>query len=95
MAKTNLAVFSNGTGDTESLKTDTDSGSSISSLFAALLNSNSATYSVSPLCILKADRLSFFNNFVRVDTVSIANVLTLINRVNSKFLKSSKNLRKS
>ena len=69
VAKTNLTVFSNGTGDAESLKTDTDSGSSISSLCATLLNSDSTAYGVSPDSVFEANGLSSANDLIAVDTL--------------------------
>ena len=76
MTKTNLSVISNRTGDAECLKTDTDSGSSISSLNATLLDSDSATYCVSPNSVFKADGLSFSNDFIAVNTLSKSDFLT-------------------
>ena len=70
MTDTNLTVVSYRTRDTECLQTDTDSFSSFSSVCAVLLKSDSSTYYISPFCIFKADRLSFFTRFIRIKSGS-------------------------
>ncbi len=77
VTQANLTVFSNRAGDAERLKTDTDCSSSVSSLNTALLDSNSAAYSVSPNCVFKADRLSFSYDLIAVDTLSKCDFLAL------------------
>ena len=93
MAKTNLSVLSNRAGDTESLKTDTDSSSSVSCLGAARLDCDSCAYNICPLSVFEADGLCFFNDLIRVDTVSIADILTLVDRLNTIFVKSREGFR--
>ena len=77
MAKTDLTLVSNRAGDTESLKSLTDSSSSVSSLCAALLDSDSAAYCVSPLSVLEADRLNALNELVDVKTLSLADISSI------------------
>ena len=93
MAETNLTVFSNGSGDTESLETDTDSGSSVSSLGAALLDCDSSAYSVSPLCVFERDRLGFFDDLVRINALSIANFFAFVDGRNAVLSENSEDLR--
>ncbi len=92
VTETNLTLVSNRTGDTESLEAFTDSSSSVSSLCAALLDSDSAAYSVSPLSILEADRLDAFNELVYIETLCLTYLSTLFDRVDAVFLDNSKDL---
>ena len=93
MTETDLTVLGNRAGDAERLKTDTDCGSGVSGLCAALLDCDSGAYRVSPLCVFKADRLCFFNNLIGVDALGVANFLALVDRVDTVFLESGENLR--
>ena len=77
VTETYLTLVSNGAGDTESLKSLTDSSSSVSSSCAALLDSDSAAYCVSPLSVFKTDRLDAFNELVDVEALSLTNFSTL------------------
>ena len=92
MAKTNLSLVSYRTRDTESLKSLTDSSSSVSSSCAALLDSDSAAYCVSPLSVLKADRLNALNELINVKTLSLAYVSTLFDSVDTVLIDNSKDL---
>ena len=70
MAATNFTVVSYRTRDAECLQTDTDSFSSFSSVCTTFFNSNGSTYNISPFCIFKTDRLSFFTRFIRIKSMS-------------------------
>ena len=72
VADTNLTVVSNRTRNTECLQTDTDSFCSFSSVCAVLLKSDCSTYHISPFCVFKTDRLSFFTRFIRIKSGSFA-----------------------
>ena len=63
MTETYFSLVSNRAGDAEALKTLADCCSSVGSSCSALLESDCATYCVSPLCVLKADWLDAFNDF--------------------------------
>jgi len=76
MTDTNLTVVSYRTRDTECLQTDTDSFSSFSSVCAVLLKSNCSTYHISPFCVFKTDRLSFFTRFIRIKSGSFADCVS-------------------
>ena len=93
VAETNLTVFSNGTGDAEALQTDTDSGSGVCSLGATLLDCDSSAYGVSPLCVLKCDRLGLLYDLVGVDALSRTDFLALIDGGNAVFFQSCENFR--
>ena len=73
MAKTNLTVVSNRTGNAERLKTYTDFFSSFGSRCNLIFNSNSTAYNISPSSVFKADWLNAFNNVISVNTGIIAN----------------------
>ena len=93
MAETNLTVLSNGAGNAEALQTDTDSSSGVSSLGATLLDCDSSANGVCPLSVLEADGLSFFNDLIGVDTLSIADLLALVNGGNAILIQNSKDFR--
>ena len=57
VSETNFSLVSNGTRDTESLKTFTDRSSSVCSTAAVLLERDRSAYCVSPACVLETDRL--------------------------------------
>ena len=80
VTETDLAVFRNGTGNTESLESDTDSGGSISCLFATCLDSDSGAYSVSPYSVFKTDRLSFSYYFIAIYTCGKCDFLAFLDR---------------
>ncbi len=92
VTETNLSLISNRTGDTESLEALSDSSSSVSSSCAALLYSDSAAYSVSPLCIFKADGLNAFNQLVDVQTLCLGDFSSLFDGANVILCENSKNL---
>ena len=92
VAETNLTLIGNRAGDAESLKAFTDSSSSVSSSCAALLYSDSAAYSVSPLSVFKTDRLDALYKLVDVKSLSLANISTLFDRADAVFLKNSEDL---
>ena len=83
MAKTNLTVIGYRTGNAETLKADTDVLGSLDSALVTglltLLESDGATYNVSPLGVLKADRLSLLTSLVRIDAVAVTNLVSLFN----------------
>ena len=85
MAKTYLAVVSNGTRNTESLEAFTDSLCSISSLRAALLDSDCCAQRISPASILKADRLDVFYDLCNIDALVFANFVCIFNRCDTIF----------
>ena len=85
VSETDLAVLGNRAGNAECLKSDTDSGSSVGSLGAALLDSDSAAYGVSPYSVLKADRLGLSYDLVAVDSLSKGYIPALFNRGNAVF----------
>src|SRR5574344_1205075 len=92
MTDTNLTVVGNRTGDAEALQTDTDSLGSLGSTLHALLDGDSSTTYVCPLGILKADTLSVLANLVRINTNTIANLISLFDILYTVFIKSSNNL---
>ena len=96
MTETDLAVFGNGAGNTEGLKTDTDICGSGSGGFIAgalsLFESDGRAYGVSPLCVFKADRLCFLNGGVGVNAVFCAYILALVNRRDTVIFKNAENL---
>ena len=83
MAKTYLTVIGNRTGDAEALQTDTDVLGSLNSALVTslltLLESDGATYYVSPLGVLKADRLSLLTSLVRINAITVTNLVSLFN----------------
>ena len=92
VTETNLAVFGYRAGDTEGLETDTDSGSGVGSLNAALFDGDSGTYSVSPNSVFKADRLCSSYNLVAVDTGGKSDFFTFFDRLDSVLGKYAVNL---
>ena len=74
------------------MKTDTDSGSGISSLCAALLYCDSRAYGVSPYSVFEADRLCFTNDLVAVDTLCESDLLAFFDRGDTVFGKNTHDL---
>ena len=66
VAETYLAAVGNGAGDAECLKAFADCGGGFGCLTAALLDSDSGAYGVSPLCVFKADGLNVFNCVINI-----------------------------
>ena len=83
MTQANLTVIGYRTGNAEALQTDTDVLGSLDSALVTglltLLESDGATYNVSPLGVLKADRLSLLTSLVRIDAVTVTNLVSLFN----------------
>lgn len=92
MAKTNLSLVSYRAGDAECLKAFTDSGGSVGSLYAALLDSDSAAYGVSPLSVLKADRLNALYKLVDVKTFFLADVGAFFDRLDTVLFENCEDL---
>ena len=92
MADTNLTVVSYRTRDAECLQTDTDSFSSFSSVCATFFNSNGSTYNISPFCIFKTDRLSFFTRFIRIKSMSFTDSVSFFDIFDAVSVQSSDNL---
>ena len=92
MTDTYLAVVSHRTGDAESLQTDTDSLGSISSIRATLLQSDGATYYISPLGVLKTDHLRLFAGLVRIQASCFADGISLFDVLDTIFVQGSENL---
>ena len=92
VAQTYLTVVSDTSGDAESLQPDTDSLSALSSVFAALLDSDSSTGNISPLCILKADALCVLANLIRIDAQLVANFVCLFEVLDAIGLEGSVDL---
>ncbi|EJW94940.1 membrane protein [gut metagenome] len=92
MTDTYLTIVSYRTGDAECLKTFTDVLSSLYSVLSLLLERNSRTYNVSPLCVLEADHLGAFALLIRIKTILFANLVSLFNIFDTVLVKSSKNL---
>ncbi len=92
VSDTYLAVVGNRTGDAEALQTDTDSLGSLGSILHALLDSDGCTADVCPLGILETDALSVFTHLVGVDTCIFANLVCLLDAVDTILLQSSKHL---
>ena len=92
MTDTNLAVVSYRTRNTKCLQTDTDSFSSFSSVLAALLNGDGATYNVCPFCIFETDGLSFFTSLIRIETMSFADSIGFFDVFDTVCVQCSKNL---
>ena len=86
MAETYLAVVSNGTRYAESLQAFADSLGSLYSSGAALLDSDSCTQGVCPLCVLEADWLQVSYDSSRVKALLLADVSSCLNRWNVVFL---------
>ena len=86
MAQTYLTMVSNGTRYAESLEAFANSLSSVYSAGAALLDCNSCTKSISPLCVLEADWLQVSYDSCRVKALLLADVRSCFNRWNVVFL---------
>ena len=76
MSKTYFSLVSNGTRDTESLKTFTDRSSSICSTAAAFLDRNRSAYCVSPASVLKADWLDLLYLIIYVKASILCDLLS-------------------
>ncbi|EJX08780.1 hypothetical protein EVA_03106 [gut metagenome] len=85
----NLTVVSYRTRNTERLQTDTNCFSSISSICATFLQSDSSTYYISPLCVFETDRLSFFTSFIRIETIRFADSISFFDVFNTVFVQRS------
>ena len=86
MAQAYLTMVSNGARNTECLNTFTDSLGSISSSLYALLDCNSGTKSVSPLCVLEADWLQIRNDGSRVKALFLTDISGSFNGSNTVLL---------
>ena len=64
MSKTYFTCISNGSWNTERLKTFTDSCCCVCCSSASFFDCNGSTYSVCPACIFETDRLDAFNLIV-------------------------------
>ena len=82
-SKTYFSVVSNRSRNTESLKSFSDSCSSVSSSLAACLDCDCSTYCVSPCSILKADRLNFLNLVIYIKTSVFCDFLSFFDRADS------------
>ena len=80
MTETYLTVVSHRAGNTESLQTDTDSLSGVSSILAAFLQRDGTTYHIRPLCVLKADTLRLLTSEIRVKTILFTYLVSLLDR---------------
>ena len=89
MADTNLTVVSYRTLDTECLKTLTNSLCTLSSALAALLDSNSSTSYICPLCILKTNILCLSANLIRINTEIFTNLVSLFEVLDAILLENS------
>ena len=98
MSDTYFTIISNGSWDTECLKTFTDCCSSISSSSSSFFDCDSCTYSVSPTCIFKTDWLNAFNLVIYIktsifsdlfsffdgsDSIAVKNFIDLVNSYDS------------
>ena len=88
MAQTNLTVFGNGAGNAECLQTDTDSGSGISSLLAALLHGDRSADGVRPNGVFEADGLGFANDLVAVDAHVHGDLFAFLNGGDAVFFQN-------
>ena len=93
VAKTNLTVVGNRTRDAECLQTHADSLCTISSSLAAALDGDGSTANVCPLCILEADTLSVLTHLIRINTCSLANLVSLFYALDTLSVEGSENLR--
>ena len=93
VTETDFAVFRNGTGDAEGLKSDTDGSSGIRGFLATGLNSYSSADGVSPDSVLKADRLSGTDDLVNVYAFVKSNLFAFIDRGNAVFFQNTEDLR--
>ena len=92
VADTNLAVVGNRTGDTEALQTLTNIVGSLNSVLCLFLQSDSGTYYISPLCVLKANHLCFLTSLVRIDAGCITNLISLFDGGDTVAVQTSKDL---
>ena len=92
MSQTYLTVVSHTSGDAESLQSDTDGLGALGSALAALLDSDSSTGDVSPLCIFKADALCVLANLIRIDAQLVANFVCLFEVLDAIGLEGSVDL---
>ena len=85
VTETYFSVFSNRTRDTESLETDTESFSSVSSAFLSGFDCYCSTECISPYSIFKCNRLYTSNDSFYVYTVSKAVVFCFFKRIETVF----------
>ena len=85
MAETDFAVFSDGAGDAEGLQTDTDHLRRVSSGLHAGFDGDGAADGVCPAGVLKADRLGFFHDGIRIDALFLADLSTFFDAVDAIF----------
>ena len=83
VTETDLAVFGDGAGDAERLKSDTDCGRCVSGLDSAALDSDGAADSVCPNCVFEADGLCASDDFVAVNALCKGDILALLNGGNA------------
>ena len=79
MSKTYFSLVSNGTRDTESLKTFTDRSSSVCGTAAVLLDRDRSAYCVSPACVLETDRLDLLYLVIYVKACILCDLLSFFN----------------
>ena len=77
MAKANLSLISNRSGDTERLKSLADGGGSVRGPAAALLDRDSGAYGISPAGIFKADGLDLLYLVIYVQSGILGDLLRL------------------
>ena len=78
VSETNLTGVGNGSGDTECLESFSDSGCSIGSLAASLLDSDGSTYGVCPLSVFEADGLNALDQMINIKSCVLSDLLSLI-----------------
>ena len=83
MSKTYFSLVSNGTRDTESLKTFTDRSSSVCGTAAAFLDRDRGAYCVSPASVLKADRLDLLYLIIYVKASILCDLLSIFDGCDS------------
>ena len=92
VADTYLTVVGYRTGDTEALQTLTNIVGSLNSVLCLFLQSDSSTYNVSPLGVLKANHLCLLTSLVRIDAGCITNLVSLFDGGDTVAVQTSKNL---
>ena len=93
VSESDLTAVSDRSRDAESLKPDSDGCCSFGSLAAVLLDSDGSTDYICPLCVLKADRLDAFDEFIDVKTCSFRDLSALLDGGNAIFLQNCQYLR--
>ena len=92
VTETDVTLFCDGTGDTERLKTDTDSFSGLSGARATLFDRYSATYGVRPYRVFESDRLYAFYYLIAVYAFFETDVSSLFEILYAILFKSSVDL---